>query len=553
MSDVDDGTSTRLIPRLEVLLADPEVPRWVTLLLDDVTQRGLAAIASVTLEDFPVEGSPALRDAAHRLHARLDEFLFGHRRQLTVGEDIRTWARAHNVDVVTLERSGVHPSRARADLALDLRAEDHHREGADARGAAVWILGGVPLRRADARGRDLRSAILAGRQTVPFWLLQTPAGTSAVRDRFDCVCPAHPTSAILTEESLAASASQLLTELLANWPGGQGGTAVRGRRNGSSLSGSDVPPLPSRVSYAAAARFFVQGVRRQVDKAVTDHQWQLLIGRQPVETLLPDPRALRCLEPPRDCYWADPFVIAYEGREYVFFEEFEYASRKGRIAAVTLEPDGTPRDKVVALELQSHLSYPCVFAHAGRLFMIPENAASGRLDLYECLRVPDRWEYRRTLIDGVALVDASIVFWDGLWWLFASVKKPASVRTAELLMVYCADDPVRGVWRPHTLNPLRADITAARPAGVPFVHGGRLYRPAQDGSGGYGHGIALFEVARLTPDEYKDQRCAELTSAWIRYSCGMHTLNRAGATVVMDLCKRVPRDPRRPGSQGMLE
>jgi hypothetical protein len=152
----------------------------------------------------------------------------------------------------------------------------------------------------------------------------------------------------------------------------------------------------------------------------------------------------------------------------------------------------------------------------------------------------------------VRLLDASLVEWDGLWWMFASLKKPAGLRTAELLVLYVSEDPVTGAWRPHPLSPLLADVTNARPAGAPFVFGDRLYRLAQDSSGSYGRGIALNEVLSLSPVDYSERRVATVRPDWAWGICGTHTLNRAGDMVVMDASRYVVRDPRRPRAESML-
>ena len=183
--------------------------------------------------------------------------------------------------------------------------------------------------------------------------------------------------------------------------------------------------------------------------------------------------------------------------------------------------------------------------------MIPENAESGSLDLYECVELPDKWVRRRSLLEGVRVVDASLVEWQGLWWMFASLKAPAGLRTAVVLVLYFSEDPVNGVWQKHPLSPLLADVTNARPAGAPFVFGERLYRLAQDGSKGYGWAIAVNEVLSLTPTHFAERRVALVQPHWAKALCGTHTLNRAGRTVVMDECRYVRRRRLRPRADGM--
>ena len=51
--------------------------------------------------------------------------------------------------------------------------------------------------------------------------------------------------------------------------------------------------------------------------------------------------------------------------------------------AIELGPDLSPGPPVPVFTPPYHTSYPHVFAHAGRLFMIPETSHHRTIDLYE--------------------------------------------------------------------------------------------------------------------------------------------------------------------------
>ena len=61
-----------------------------------------------------------------------------------------------------------------------------------------------------------------------------------------------------------------------------------------------------------------------------------------------------------------------------------------------------------------------------------------------------------------------------------------------------------GPWAPHALNPLKWDLSSARPAGRVFAVGGRLYRPAQDCSETYGGATVIMEILELTPSRFRE-------------------------------------------------
>ena len=195
---------------------------------------------------------------------------------------------------------------------------------------------------------------------------------------------------------MAASARQLIFEKL---------KAISMRRTSLGVEGRTCDRGPSMVAPDAAAggkvalqpaarqaapglglrttgAYLVRAATRRARRTVVEQQWQLLVGEQRPHLLAPDPSCLQRLVPEPGRYWADPFAVVYEGQTHVFFEEFVYDSRRGRIAVVTLDAQGRPGGKAVALELDTHLSYPCVFIYDGRLFMVPESAYTSTVDLY---------------------------------------------------------------------------------------------------------------------------------------------------------------------------
>ena len=91
----------------------------------------------------------------------------------------------------------------------------------------------------------------------------------------------------------------------------------------------------------------------------------------------------------RSRFYADPFPIERDGRMFLFVEDFAHAAGYGVISVVEFDangPVGTPRP---VLDTGSHLSYPFVFEHEGRVWMVPESGAAGTIDLYRADRFPE--------------------------------------------------------------------------------------------------------------------------------------------------------------------
>jgi hypothetical protein len=288
-------------------------------------------------------------------------------------------------------------------------------------------------------------------------------------------------------------------------------------------------PLPRRlwrrlVKFIENARFF--------------DQWTVMVAAG--EELRDDFSGFRRLVPPRDRYWADPFVIQREDRYYVFIEEKVRAEGLGHIACLTLDPDGEILARQSVLQKPYHLSYPFIFDYQGELYMLPESAQNRTLDLFRCVRFPDQWEYAATLIRGLHLVDATLLEHEGKWWMFANLKEEGGSSWDQLHLFY-ADSPLSAAWEAHPRNPIVADIRSARPAGRIFRRGGVLIRPSQDCSRRYGYALQFNRIQTLDEHSYAETRESSLRPAKDSEIIAAHTWNAAGGLTVIDALIRRPK------------
>jgi hypothetical protein len=133
-------------------------------------------------------------------------------------------------------------------------------------------------------------------------------------------------------------------------------------------------------------------------------------------------------------------------------------------------------------------------------------------------------------------VDPTVFEHDGRWWMLCTHKEYGD--NGELHAFY-ADD-LLGPWSPHVGNPVKTDDSSSRPAGTPFTHEGRLYRPAQDCSSGYGLRVVLNEIVRLTPTEFDEHVVTTVApDASGPYPDGLHTISTAGDWTVIDGKRRI--------------
>jgi hypothetical protein len=228
---------------------------------------------------------------------------------------------------------------------------------------------------------------------------------------------------------------------------------------------------------------------------------------------------------------ADPFGAERDGVLHIFFEDFDQRTARGVIGHVSVAGDGTVSEPEVVLDPGVHASYPFLLEHDGATFMLPETSAAGELVLYEAVAFPLRWRRATTLLPGVPAADASIVEYDGRWWMFAT---RADRGANQNLFVWHAQTPL-GPWSPHALNPVKTDARSARPAGTPFVSAGRLHRPSQDNAHVYGGRVVVNRVDVLTPGDFAE-RPVGFVQPWpgSPYQDGLHTLSAVGGRTLID-------------------
>jgi hypothetical protein len=250
--------------------------------------------------------------------------------------------------------------------------------------------------------------------------------------------------------------------------------------------------------------------------------------------------------PPKDRFWADPFIVFENGKYYIFIEEFIYKSNKGHISYLIMDKYGNFSTPKIAIDKPYHLSYPFVFHHNGEYYMIPETSNNRTIDLYKCIGFPDRWKSIKTLMKDIYAVDTTIFNKDGVWWLFVNIRENEGASSSDELFLFYSSDLFSEHWTPHPKNPIISDIKSSRPAGKIFLYNGNIYRPSQNniyryGYGGYsyGYGMKINQIVTLTKSEYKEVDVNDIEPLWDKKIVATHTINYLeGLTVIDGLMKR---------------
>lgn len=242
--------------------------------------------------------------------------------------------------------------------------------------------------------------------------------------------------------------------------------------------------------------------------------------------------AWRAVPSPAHRFYADPFPVTWKGRTFVFFEELDHRVGKGFISAIEFGDEGPIGAAIPVLDEPWHLSYPFLIVHDDELWMIPESSAHHEVTIYRCTEFPHRWERHATLLSGVEFADATIVQHDGRHYMFGANRDGAG-GYSDTLSIYHADQ-LFGPWTPHAQRPVLVDRASSRPAGHFVQRGGKLWRPVQDCTHGYGGALGLAEVTELSPTRFA-QTVHHVIAPGPRWpGRKLHTLNRCGRLELID-------------------
>lgn len=208
--------------------------------------------------------------------------------------------------------------------------------------------------------------------------------------------------------------------------------------------------------------------------------------------------------PPKDRFFADPFVYTRNGQPYIFFEDYYFRERKGKISVATYI-DGAFRFLGVVLDLPYHLSFPYIFEYGGDTYMVPETCGNRTIELWKCTEFPLKWELHCTLMNNISAVDTIVFPYGGRWWLFTNIDRTDGLSHCDELFAFHADRPDSDRWEPHALNPIVHSPVKARNAGMIMAQDGSVVRCAQSqGFQHYGKGVSLNRIEELTPHTYRE-------------------------------------------------
>jgi hypothetical protein len=491
--------------RISVVLDGPPTPAWQA--------RALALLeASPVLEVVERRLEPCARPSlARRLHAAGERHVFGAREDANAATDVaeRPLGGSAPALVVWLAE-GSHPDVQTRGL-LRLRHEGIEEPLEDA------------FRRALLKGRPcIRTEVALHSGGDPVVLARTVSSTG-------------PASELLQRSRALWKLADLIPRAVERAPGSHAPPQA-------SASAGPPPPVARLL-----LRDLLSWTRAPATRALFNRPWGIRVRARGEALASGWERDTGLVRWGEARFYADPFLFEHGRRHHLFCEEVRPGSTQGVISHTELRLDGTPASAPApVLVAPYHVSYPCVFAHDGEIFMIPETRAMRRIELYRAVSFPDSWQPVRILLDCVSAADATLLHHDGRLWLFTTIAAEGASSSDELHLFLA--DSLEGPWRAHPRNPVVSDVRGARPAGAIQRWGERLVRPAQDCSRRYGWALSFREIETLNEEDYGEREIERLEPGQVGGFRATHTYAADRRFEAIDVRWRQLR-ARRPASR----
>lgn len=230
-----------------------------------------------------------------------------------------------------------------------------------------------------------------------------------------------------------------------------------------------------------------------------------------------------------DRWFADPFILDVTDSEIIILaEEYSYDVRKGRIARVVIDRK-TYEEKHfdIILDLSTHLSFPFIIRRNNKVYLMPENSASGFSTIYEY----DDNSRKLTPLHHLAeepFADATVFEMNGKSFLCTTMLPDTNSTSVK---IYTFDNENLKVI--NRIATVEFPIKCGRNAGEVFSVEGQKYRPAQDCNLRYGHGVILQKMT-MENGEWRFENVNSFYPNTFKYNQGVHTFNNYKGLIVID-------------------
>lgn len=300
----------------------------------------------------------------------------------------------------------------------------------------------------------------------------------------------------------------------------------------SKFSTKNTPP--NTLNTLMMVGKFIIRYLQTMPRLFTTQYWTIYFSTAPIPPLRK--KKFIKLESPKGVYWADPFPISVNQKNYILFEEYIYKKNKGVLKAIEIGKDNSVNNSTPVLEENFHISFPFVFFEEDTLYLMPEAAESKALTLYQCIEFPNQWEKVSVLLEDRFCYDSVLLKKDGKWWLFVTEKLMDNGSCYVYGNLYFSDS-LFAPFQAHPMNPISTDCRYTRAGGRIIHKDGDYFRVAQDCSKGYGYKINFLKIKTLTETVYEEEYIGDINPERLG-SVGFHTLNTTEILTTVDTRKK---------------
>ncbi|MCY7367074.1 MAG: hypothetical protein LH474_02870 [Chamaesiphon sp.] len=246
-------------------------------------------------------------------------------------------------------------------------------------------------------------------------------------------------------------------------------------------------------------------VDRDVNWSISIYEGTNFLNLQPTSAIKNPAISRKDVTDAFTAFVADPFMVRVQYEWLMFFEVFNQQKDRGEIAFARSKNGYKWNYQQIILSEDFHLSYPYVFEFESNWYMMPESCEANSVRLYQATNFPDRWELVSEILVGSRFVDASMLHFEDIWWLFVGVE-PTKGASCNMLKLYYADN-LLDRWVEHPMSPIVSNNSKiSRPAGRIRQIDGKLVRFAQDCTVTYGHNVSAIQIESLTKDHYLESK-----------------------------------------------
>lgn len=220
-------------------------------------------------------------------------------------------------------------------------------------------------------------------------------------------------------------------------------------------------------------------------------------------------RTYRILKPSFRYWYADPIIFWEENKKMpdVYMEVMDQWTGRGFIGLSHFNDRGILSKPKPILKEKFHLSFPHVFSHKGKLYMIPETSGVHAIRIY--VKDNNVWKLYREFkyeADANIIVDiCSYHITEDTFLLIAGENiKGKKTKTVFWRLDNLSNKELCDIKR-LAINQDSEYLKTERNAGGLIKVDDSLYRVKQISNKNYGEGIALYKVKDITCNEYSEK------------------------------------------------